>query len=367
MPTELLYQLALTRVPQIGCVAAKALAEQFGSAESIFKAKEQSLGKLEGIGPVRAASIKGFSNFGACEKEQEFIEQYKIKPLFLTDKDYPKRLLNCYDSPTLLFYKGDADLNASRIISVIGTRVNTDYGKNLTEKIIAGLAAENITIVSGLAFGIDTLAHKAAIKNKLPTVGVLAHGLDTIYPPENAGLARQMIKQGGGLLTEFWSGSLPDKYNFPTRNRIVAGMADATLVIETDIKGGSMITAELAANYNRDVLALPGKTTDSKSKGCNHLIRQNKAALVTNAEDVLEAMNWLPLPEKKVKLQRTLFIELSTEEKIIVDLLNSREQMHIDELYLKSGLNSSSASGALLSLELQGLVQSLPGKMYTLA
>jgi DNA processing protein len=267
----------------------------------------------------------------------------------------------------VLFYKGEADLNASRMISMIGTRNNSDYGRNFTEKFISELAAENISIVSGLAFGIDTIAHRAAIKNNLATIAALAHGLHTIYPPENKGMAKQMAEEAGGLITEFWSGTKPDKHNFPVRNRIVAGMTDATVVIETDVKGGSMITATLANNYNRDVFAVPGKTTDIKSKGCNLLIRQNKAALITSAQDFLEYMNWQPAPEKKKRIQRQLFIELSAEERIIHDLLNASDQLHIDELNIKSGLNSSASAGALLSLELQGLVISMPGKLYKLA
>jgi DNA processing protein len=218
-----------------------------------------------------------------------------------------------------------------------------------------------------MAFGVDTQAHKACIKYNLPTIGVLAHGLDTLYPAENAKLARQMLAQEGGLLTEFWSGTKPDKHNFPTRNRVVAGLCDATVVIETDIKGGSMITAELAIGYNRDVFAFPGKSTDPKSRGCNDLIRRNKAGLITSGEEMLEAMNWMPQPEKKPKIQRSLFIELNPLEKIVVDLLSTRESMHIDELNLKSGLNASAAAGALLTLELQGVVISMPGKLYKLA
>ncbi len=366
MHSERLYQLALTQVPFVGCVIAKNLVEQLGSATAIFAAKESTLSKLDGVGSVRAKSIKAFNDFAWLETELNFIEKYHIQMLFLNDTAYPKRLLQCYDSPTLLFYKGTADLNALKIISIIGTRSYTDYGKGVTEKLVKELAAENITIVSGLAFGIDSIAHKAALKNNLPTVGVLAHGLDIIYPPENKSLAKQMISEGGGLLTEFTSGNKPDKHNFPTRNRIVAALADCTIVIETDIKGGSMITAELANNYNRDVFAIPGKITDVKSKGCNRLITQNKAALLIGANELLDMMNWLPLPEKKKKIQRQLFIEMTAEEKIIFDLLNNADQLPVDELYFKSGLSSSAAAGALLSLELQNVVQSLPGKLYKL-
>ncbi len=363
MPTELEYQIALTLTPNIGCVAAKTLAQHFGNASDIFKAKQSTLAKIDGIGTVRASSIKEFNDFANCDDEIAFIEKHHVTPLFLNDENYPKRLLNCYDSPSLLFYKGTANLNQSRIAAVIGTRKNSEYGKQLAAELMEMLATYEVLIISGLAFGIDTLAHREALKNKLPTVGVLAHGLHTLYPPENAKMAKQMVAEGGGLLTEFKSGEKPDKHNFPTRNRIVAGLADVTIVIETDVRGGSMITAELANNYNRDVLAFPGRSNDAKSRGCNELIRNNKAALVTCGQDVLEFMNWLPTNEKP-KAQRSLFIELSADEKVIYELLNASEQIHIDELNLRSQLSSSAVAAALLTLELQGVIQSLPGKMY---
>jgi len=366
MHTELIYQLALTHVPNIGCVHAKALMAAFTSAKDVFTAKKSTLEKVDGIGPQKAECIKKFDNFSIAEHELAFIEKYKITPLFINSDQYPKRLLNCYDSPTMLYYRGDADLNAGKIIAVVGTRSNTEYGKHFTDSFIKELAAEKILVLSGLAFGVDTIAHKAALKNGLSTVGVLAHGLDNIYPAENTKMAKQMVANGGGLLTEFASGTKPDRHNFPTRNRIVAGMADATIVIETDLKGGSMITAEMANNYNRDVFALPGKTTDGKSKGCNFLIRNNEAALITSAHDFLEQMLWLPQPGKTKKVQRTLFVELTPDEKTIVDLLNEHEQLPIDELYLKSQLSTSAVAAVLLSLELQGLITSLPGKMYKL-
>ena len=368
MNADLIYQLALAEVPNIGCVHAKILAQEFGTAEKIFKAKQHLLEKIEGIGEIRARSIKMFTNFSKAEEEIKFIEKYKIKPLFLIDKNYPQRLLNCYDSPTLLFYKGDADLNVSKIIAIIGTRNHTEYGKQQTEKLIKELSAQNILVVSGMAFGIDAIAHKASLKNELATVGVLGHGLDQIYPPEHSGLAKDMLKHGGGLLTEFRSGTKPDKHNFPTRNRIVAGMSDATVVIETGEKGGSMITAELANGYNKDVFALPGKITDHKSAGCNFLIRNNKAMLLTDATELIEVMGWEEKSQKtKVKKQKEIFIELSKEEKIIIDLLNEKETIHIDELNIKSGLSSSATAVAILNLELQNVIISLPGKIYRLS
>ena len=307
--------------------------------------------------------FQNFKDFSRAEEEIEFIKKYKITPLFLTDKNYPQRLLNCYDSPPLLYYKGNADLNCSKIVAIVGTRNHNDYGKNITEKLVEDLANEEVLIVSGLAFGIDSIAHKSAVKNNIKTVGVLAHGLDRVYPPQNTSLAKQMIS-AGGLLTEFKSNTNPDKPNFPGRNRIVAGISDAVVVIESGIKGGSLITAELANGYNKDVFAFPGRAGDTKSEGCNYLIKNNKAALITSAEDLLENMSWKKMQNLLRKKQRELFIELSPDEKVVVDILQTREQVQIDELYFKSKLSSSAVAQALLMLEMQGVVSSLPGKIY---
>ena len=368
MTNDILYQLALTEVPNVGLVQAKILAQYFGEAQKIFKASQSMLEKIEGIGEVRARSIKRFTGFSQAEKEIKFIEKFKIQSLFITDRQYPQRLLHCYDSPTLLFYKGTADLNAAKVVAIVGTRSNTEYSKKITDEFVQELSAHEILIVSGMAFGVDAFAHKAAVKNNLATVGVLAHGLDQIYPPEHAGLAKEIMKHGGGLVTEFTSQTTPDKHNFPTRNRVVAGMSDATIVIESGIKGGSMVTAELANGYNRDVFAFPGKVTDAKSAGCNHLIKSNKAVLLTEAQQFMEMMGWEERSRKsKVRSQKELFIELSKEEKIIVDILNEKETVPIDEINLRSGLSTTTVAAAILNLELQNVVLSLPGKLYQLA
>ncbi|MEI6949595.1 DNA-processing protein DprA [Paraflavisolibacter sp. H34] len=366
MKSELLYQLALTLIPNIGDVHAKILVQHFGSAGAVFRAGKGEIENIEGIGTVRARCIREFHDFDRAEKEIGFLERYGIRPLFLTDPDYPQRLLNCYDSPTLLFYKGAADLNASWVVSIIGTRHHTDFGKAFTEKLVKELAEEKVLVVSGLAFGIDGAAHKAALKHDLPTVGVVGHGLDTIYPSEHAGLARDMARHGGGLLTEFLSTTKPDKHHFPLRNRIVAGMSDATVVVETAIKGGSMITAKLADSYNRDVFAVPGRPGDAKSAGCNHLIKYNKAILLTGADDLLEVMGWKERKKEAGPHQRELFIEMTPEERQVVELLQEKGTAHIDEINLRSGLSSSSVAAAMLNLELQGLIATLPGKLYKL-
>jgi DNA processing protein len=236
------------------------------------------------------------------------------------------------------------------------------------KKLLQLLAEQNVVVISGLAHGIDAIAHKSAIKNNLSTVGVLAHGLDQVYPSQHTSLAKDMLKSGGGLLTEFRSKSKPDKHNFPTRNRIVAGMSDATIVVETGIKGGSMITAELANNYNKDVFAFPGKVTDTKSAGCNYLIKNNKAVLLTDAQELIELMGWEKKDQKiKARSQRELFIELNEEEKIIIAILREKNSVHIDEINFKSGLSSSSVAAAILNLELRNVVLSLPGKQYQIA
>lgn len=365
MTNDLLYQVALTLVPNIGDVHAKALVNYYGDAATVFKAKRKDLENMDGIGAIRANSIKAFTDFDSTEAEVRFIEQYKITPLFITDKNYPQRLLNCYDSPLLLFYRGNADLNHSKIVSIVGTRNHSEYGRATCEKLVDELSHSNVLVVSGLAFGIDTIAHKAALKNNLSTVGVLAHGLDRIYPPPNKTLAKQLVEQGG-LLTEFMSNTNPDKQNFPKRNRIVAGMCDALVVIESGKKGGSLITAELANSYNKDVFAIPGRTTDAKSEGCNYLVKSNKALLISSAADLLDIMNWSDHKKATPKKQRELFIEFTPDEKMVIDILQQQEQVQIDQLYFKSGLSSSAVAAALLMLEMQGIITSLPGKVYVM-
>lgn len=360
---DLLYQIAITLIPNIGDVNAKALIHHFGTAKSIFQSSRKELENIEGMGAVRVNSIIQFKDFARAEEEIKFIDKFNIRPLFITDPDYPQRLLNCFDSPVMLYYRGNADLNSSRMVTIVGTRNNSEYGRVICEKLIDELSEENIVVISGLAFGIDSIAHKTSLKNNVPTIGVLAHGLDRLYPAQNRNLATQMIGNGG-IITDFRSKTLPDRQNFPSRNRIAAGLSDCIVVIESGKKGGSLITAELGNGYNKDVFAFPGKISDSKSEGCNYLIKTNKAALITSAADLLENMCWNKNKKIKVKKQKSLFIELSAEEKILTDLLKIQDQMHIDELYFKSKLNSSAVAQALLMLEMNGVIISLPGKMY---
>ena len=365
MDTELIYQLSLCQIPYIGNVHAKQLCDMFGSASAVFNASLHELGRIENIGEIKARSIKNYRDFARAEKEVDFIFKYGIKPLFLTDADYPQRLLNCFDPPALLFYKGVADLNTSRTVAIVGTRSNTEYGKSFTEKLVKALLGVNAVVVSGLAFGIDTVAHKSSLKYGIPTIGVVAHGLDTIYPPENTNLAKQMIKNGG-LLTEFRSKTNPDKHNFPSRNRIVAGISDATIVVESGLKGGSNITANLAWGYNRDIFAVPGRITDVKSEGCNRLIRENKAMLLDDPEHFITMMGWNEPEKKKRTLQKQLFPETNHVEKKLLELLKKDEDTCLEELNFKSGFSSSSIASGLLNLEMQGILKVLPGKRFRL-
>lgn len=364
MGDHLLYAIALTRVPGIGAVQAKILLEHLGSPKGIFEAPKKNLEKIEGIGIIRAHAIKSFADFTTAEHELAFIEKYKIQPIVLNDPAYPKRLLQCYDPPTLLFYRGNTSLNAERIVSIIGTRNHTEYGKLQTELLVNDLRDHNIVVVSGLAYGIDAIAHKSCVQHNIPTIGVLAHGLNKIYPSQHTSLAKQMIVNGG-ILTEFGMNTKPDRHNFPRRNRIVAGMTDCTIVVETAARGGSMITAELANGYNRDVFALPGRTIDPKSSGCNYLIKNNKAILLENADQLLEIMGWKPAKQRR-KQQKELFVELTPDEQVIMEILKEKDSVHIDEIYQKCGLSSSSVAAAMLNLEFQNIVSSLPGKLYKL-
>jgi len=363
MNTELEYQIALTFVPNVGTVIAKKLIEHFSNATNIFTADKRTLHEA-GINNRIIESIKTFDDFSKVEKEILFIERNSIQPIFITQKDYPQRLLNCFDPPILLYYKGSANLNEAKIISIVGTRNNTLYGKKAAEEIIEKLSAQNILIVSGLAYGIDSIAHKAALQNNLQTIGVLANGLQIIYPAQNKKLAEDMIVQGG-ILSELPHDTAPDKYNFPRRNRIVAGMADAVLVIETSRKGGSLITAQIASSYNREIFAVPGRMDDEKSEGCNYLIQANIAQIFTDVEQFLFAMNWSK-STKKPKQQMIAFADLSAEEQKVIDALKIDNTLHIDELQSRCSLNSGELANAILSLELSGIIASLPGKMYQL-
>jgi DNA processing protein len=309
-----------------------------------------------------ANSVHKKDIFTRASKEVDFIRQYQIAPLFYLEQDYPDRLKHCEDGPVMIYFKGMANLSQKRILSVVGTRMPSDYGKAMCEEIIRDLSEKGVLIVSGLAYGVDTAAHRASLASGLPTVGVLAHGLDQIYPFVNRPLAEKMI-YNGGLLTEFLSGTSLNRDYFPRRNRIIAGIADATLVIESALKGGALITADIANSYSRDVFALPGRATDPKSSGCNQMIKTNKAALVHSAADICFMMGW-DESMQQIHIQQKMFTELDEQEKKIFGILQSRKEAGIDEIYLNSGMTASKVAAILLKLEFEGLVRSLPGKRY---
>ena len=362
---ELEAQIALTLVEGVGPVTAKNLISYCGSASAVFKAKKHSLLKIPEIGEYTASAVLGFKDFAKAEQELKFIEKHNIKTYFYASVDYPYRLKSTADSPVILYQLGDANLNAERIIGIVGTRMPSDYGRNFCENLVENLSGTNTLIISGMAFGIDVCAHKASIKNKLPTVGVLAHGLDRLYPAQHEKYARTMMKNAGGLVTEFLSGTIPDRENFPKRNRIVAGLCDAIIVVETATRGGSMITAELAWQYDRSLFALPGRNNDEKSAGCNFLIKTNRAEMIESTEDLLKSMSWDQNP-KAIPKQRILPLDLSEKETLLYNLFNTKKLMEIDEVIQTSGLSSSQAALTLLDLEFKGLIKPLPGKRFQL-
>jgi DNA processing protein len=360
---SLLYHIALTQIPQIGDVQIANLLKHFLEPEAVFKVNRKQLELIPGIGSIRASEIKNFKSFEKIENEIQYARDNNITILVKGQDGYPGRLEECLDAPHVLYYKGHANLNTSKTISVIGTRSPSSYGKEHTSSLVAALAEYVPLIVSGLAYGIDTIVHRESLKNEIPTVAVLGHGFKFIYPYENRQLAAEMISNGG-LLTEFMHDVKPDKQNFPKRNRIVAGIADAVVVIESGEKGGSLITADIANSYNRDVLALPGRTTDLKSIGCNQLIKNNKANLITSGKDMIKFLNWVAKSTSTKKRQLEFFVELSDHEKMIFEQINERGPISIDEITIRAGIKPSMAASIIFSLEMKNLVVALPGKCY---
>lgn len=363
MQDHLLHQVALTLIPGLGPVTRKKLIQHFGTAARILHASEEELRSMPGIGQALVKQILLYKPDPLADQLTEqtvrFVEKQGIQPLFITSPAYPQKLLHCTDAPTLLFWKGNADLNAAFTVSIIGTRSNSPYGKQVTENLVAALP-KNVLVISGLAYGIDGIAHKAALNNGLFTIGVLAHGLDDLYPPAHRNLAKQMLDQGG-LLTEFHLQTKADKYNFPRRNRVVAGMADATVVIETAVKGGSMITADLAFGYNRDLFAVPGRLNDAKSSGCLQLIRQQKAMVYTGPEQFLDAMGW-DFPRPVPAIQEASAPDLSQTEHQLVKFLAQKDYWTIGELQQLLSVDPGSLANMLLNLEIQQIIRTLPGK-----
>lgn len=364
MKDDLLYKIAITKVPKVGPITAKNLVSYCGGARAIFEASQKELMKIPGIGKTLAENIRHHDILEEAEKELEFIKANKVQCLFYTDEKYPQRLKHFNDSPVILYFKGNAELNHHRIVSIIGTRTPSAHGKAICEEIVEELADYNVLIISGLAYGIDVTAHKKSVLKNIPTVGVLGNGLSMIYPSEHSRVGEEMM-ENGGLLTEYTHRAGPDREHFPMRNRIVAGMCDALIVVETKEKGGSMITAELANGYNKDVFAIPGRARDKKFGGCNFLIKNHKALLIESGDDVVNIMRWEQI-EKNKNIQKQLFVELSNKEQMVVDMLKKENEISIDKLSFTTKLQPSEVSSLLLGLEFKGLVKTLPGKRYML-
>ena len=359
---ELFYLLALQRVEGVGDIIAKKLLTYFGSAEAVFKAKASQLNAIDGIGSALLKNFKDQSVFAKAESELEFISSNPIAITTFQDADYPDRLKHCFDSPLVLFSSGTINLKNQKIISIVGTRQITSYGLEFCRKFIAELAPLNPVIVSGFAYGVDIVAHQLAMENNLQTIGVVAHGLNQIYPKSHKKYVAKM-EENGGFITEFWSASNPDKENFVRRNRIVAGMAEATIVIESAERGGSLITANLANEYNRDVFAVPGRVTDKYSQGCNTLIKTQKANVLTSASDLIYMLNWDI--EKEVKsVQKQLFVALDDDEQKIYDYLLQSGKEVLDIIALHCEFPIYKISGILLNMELKGVIRPLPGKLF---
>lgn len=363
METQLLYQIAITMVPGIGDISGKRLIAYCGDVEAVFHESRKALEKINGM---RQATIEALLQpkklLARAEQEIAFVERSGIQPLFYLDQDYPRRLLQCDDSPMMLYYKGKANLNASRVVAIVGTRNVTEYGKECCVQLVNELIDEHVLLVSGLAYGVDTVAHQTAVKAGIPTVGVLGNGLQQVYPAANKRLAMEMVGQGG-LLTEYMNGTQPDRENFPRRNRVIAGMADAVIVVESALKGGSLITADIANSYNREVFAYPGRVMDLYSQGCNYLIRTHRAHLMEGLDHLRYIMRWEQTPAVKER-QTTLFREFSEEEKRIMTCFDHRAVVSLDDLIVETELGMTRLAALLLNLEFDGIVSALPGKRY---
>lgn len=366
MDTTLHFKLALSMIPGVGGVLARNLVAYVGSVEGIFNEPVAKLVKIPGIGEVNARRIREKEVLLRAEKELQFIEKHQVTVYFYLDENYPRRLRSCPDAPVLFFSSGNVRLDAEKVISVVGTRNATEYGRQLCDELIRDLSARghDLLVISGLAYGIDIQAHKSALKYQVPTAAVLGHGLDRLYPAAHAKVAQNMLGTGG-LVTDFPSQTKIDPSNFLRRNRIIAGLADAVVVAESGEKGGALVTADIAASYDRDVFVFPGRVGDLYSKGCNRLIKNNLAALIESAADLEYFMRWeMTTPGQPV--QQQLFVELSAEEQQIGKVLRNNGKMFIDLICQETGLPMGKVSALLLELEFRGVVDALPGKMYRL-
>jgi len=361
--TDLLHLLALQNVAKIGDMTAKKLISHCGSAEALFTEKKKNLLLIDGIGSTTISDLFGKYHHEAAEKELKFIKDNNIECLYFMDSNYPEKLKHCIDGPILLFQSGNIDLKKQRIISIVGTRKITTYGIAFCEQLVEQLAVFNPVIVSGFAYGTDITAQKAALKHNLQTIGCLAHGLNQIYPTAHKKYVAD-IEKNGGFMTDFWSSSNPDRENFLKRNRIIAGLSEATIVIESAERGGSLVTADIANSYNRDVFAVPGRTTDSQSLGCNNLIKFQKAHVLSSPLDVPYILNWELEDKKKPAIQKQLFVELDEQEKIIYNYLKENNKQMLDIIAIECQMPIFKVAGVLLNMELKGVIRPLPGKLF---
>ena len=358
-----IYQIALTKVDGIGPVTGKLLLEHFDSAQAVFQASKSDLNAVQGLkNGIHDALRQDPKIFAQAKEELIYSKKYGIDILFYQDEDYPTRLKHCPDSPLVLYHRGHNNFNRMRTVGIVGTRNPSFYGKAMVDKLVKELKVFNLIIVSGLAHGIDAHAHRAAVNNQVPTYGVMGGGFEKIYPAANRGLANEMLKEGG-LMTEFGFKSLPDREHFPMRNRIIAALSDALIVVESGKVGGSMITADLANQYSKDVFAFPGKVDDKMSIGCNKLIKQNQAHLIESAADLAYIMGWNQPKEIQMSLP---LVTLEPNEQSVVNLLTSKKDVHVDKIHHELNLPISSLSPLLLSLEFRGIIRSLPGNCYTI-
>ncbi len=363
---SLKHKIALGLIPGVGDINARKLVSHLGSVEAVFSEPYRNLIKIPGIGTSLARYISDRSYIKVAEAEAEYVTKNNIKTYFYLENDYPFRLKQCDDSPVVFYFRGNCSLNSAKILSVVGTRSATQRGKELCDKIIGGLASahQDLIIVSGLAYGIDIASHKAAISGNIPTIGVLGHGFKTIYPSVHRQTAETMLKNGG-LLTDFISDTLPERNNFIRRNRIIAGLSDAVLIVESGLKGGALITADIAGSYNRDVFAVPGRPDDQWSAGCNAMIKNNKAALVESAEDIEYLMGWKSEKSKPV-IQKTLFPDLDESEQKIYEFISGEGEAVIDQICRALEIPVFKLSAQLLQMEFKGVIRCYPGNVYRL-
>ena len=366
MIEERVYQIALTRVKSLGPVRQRKLIEYFGSAKACFQSSEVELSSVEGIGSLAARNIMNFNGFEKIQIEYDELSSKGLQIHFFSDDSFPNRLRYCSDAPNLIYSLGSINFNKERFVSIVGTRRATNYGKRTVKKLLEELSEHKINLVSGLAYGIDIYAHREALKYDMQNIAVVAHGLDRVYPNEHRQTVKSMISNGG-VISEYGFGVKPDKEHFPERNRIIAGLADATIVIESKRKGGALITAEIADGYHRDVFAVPGKTEDPLSEGCNFLIKKNKAQLIEKADDLLRAMNWIQESnKKKLGTQKKLFVSLSRKEEEIIAFLQKSGPCHSEEIARELSTTVGMLALQMLELEMSGLVRSHPGSIYSL-